>query len=265
MMAFRDPTEAWYDYVSGVVKLMIWHVWDLHHDSGDRSPVADNLDKRVDIMRKTILFDGRHPATGLNPPIHQWDELKAELAKRIAAVGPAQDAETLEDACWELLWPFVEPTLEEAPKKLQDIQEQPYSCWSYQLHDKAPERVSLHFSNAYQPESPFKSRRGDLISSLRQLLLHVRAAYPDVNRVQCGSWLNQFEPFLAVFPSSWAESFEPVYDYWATYGWWGQYMTSAGGYHQRNGNLFRARRVHPYTAGNSECGLDEAMDRLQAA
>lgn len=261
---FRDPTEAWHDYVYGVIKLMIWHVWALHHDSDNRASVQENLDKRVDIMRKTVLFDGRHPAVGLNPPIPEWDELKTELASRITRVGRSEETQDLEDRCWELLWPLIEPTMHRAPKQLEDVKVRPYRCWSYDLKEKWPWRVGLHFANAYQPQSPFRHGRGDLLDSLRRLLEDVRSSHPEVKRVICVSWLNQFEPFQALFPPSWKASFVPIYDSWATYGWWGQYMTHEGGFHQRNGHLFRLHRHHPYTSGDSQCGIDEALDHLQS-
>ena len=241
---------------------MIWHVWDLHNDTADTCSVTDNLDRRVDIMRKTTLFDGRHPATGIDPPIREWDLLKDELANRIVDSGPASDTERLEDACWEILSPvLLQPA--NAESRLAALQERPYSCWVYKTSDASPQLVDLHFDNAYQPESPFKTRRTDLIESLHRLLTDVQVANPAASQITCGSWLNQFAPFQSIFPQSWAESFVPVYDYWGTYGWWGQYMTSSGGYHEHNGDSFRANRQHPYIAGSAGCGLDEAMAHLR--
>lgn len=260
---FRDPTEAWHDYVRGVVKLMVWHVWDLHHDSDDTASVQENLDRRVDIMRKTTLYDGRHPALGLDPPIREWDDLRAELDSKITSVGPSDSSQDLEDGCWELLWPLVESTIQKAPVQLEAVRVRPYSCWNYELSEKRPQRVGLHFANAYQPESPFRDRRADLIDSLRALLECVRNSHPDVDRVVCGSWLNQFAPFQALFPPPWTASFVPVYDYWGTYGWWGQYMRHDGGFHQHNGNLLRLHRHHPYSSGDSECEIQEAIDHLR--
>lgn len=72
---------------------MIWYVWHLSK-FGNPQPIPELLETYVDIMRKTSLFDGRHPApsgndgpVGLDPPIPQWDALKAELSMRIAAHG----------------------------------------------------------------------------------------------------------------------------------------------------------------------------------
>ncbi|NKB68312.1 MAG: hypothetical protein GKR89_14720 [Candidatus Latescibacteria bacterium] len=263
-MTTTDPVQAQRDYACGTVKLMVWHVWDLYHDPADGASIQENLDRRVDIMRKTALFDGRHPAGGLNPPIAEWDRLKEELAVLIQGVGAGEETGALEEDCWALLWPFVEPTLDQTRDKLTVSQERPYRCWSYEWNQQPSRSIGLHFSNAFQSDSPFGQRRDELIDDLRRLLEDAGRKHPQVERVTCGSWLNQFAPFNALFPASWEESFVPVYDYWATYGWWGQYMTHQGRFHRRNGNLFRRHRRHPFVAGVSSCSWKAALAHVQA-
>ena len=53
-MQHIDPVKAWRDCVEGVVRLKIWHVWDLHRDKEDQASIQENLDRRVDIMRKRL-------------------------------------------------------------------------------------------------------------------------------------------------------------------------------------------------------------------
>ena len=119
-----DALAAYRDYMTRVVRLMIWHVWNLSRRDNP-VPTLVALDRNVDIMRKTTLFDGRHPATGLNPPIPEWDALKEKLASLIA-VHDAPDTESLEDACWNLLEPYITPKL----VKVSDFRH-PYGCWGY--------------------------------------------------------------------------------------------------------------------------------------
>lgn len=258
-----DPVKAWQDYVDGAVRLMIWHVWDLHRDPGDRASIQDNLDRRVDIMRKTRLFDGRHPAVGLDPPIHAWDELKDALAALIVQAEAAQTSAALEDAGWDLLWPFIEPALEDYRSRLAKVKARPYKCWEPEVLAGPPKRLNLHFANAYQPLSPFgPACRHDLISTLKRLVTDVLNEHPDIEVVICSSWLNQFEPFQTLFPQSWTQSFTPVYDFWPTYGWWGQYMTHEGRFHRRNGQRFRDLGRHPFTGGDSSCGVQELLVHL---
>jgi hypothetical protein len=257
-----DPVEAWRDYVEGVVRLKFWHVWDLHRDKHDRFSIQQNLDRRVDILRKTTLFDGRHPALGLDPPIHAWNDLKDELAALITLAGSAQVSDDLEDECWDLLRPSIEPALEEYRERLDKVKARPYKCWESEVIHDAPKRINLHFANAYQPRSPFSHCRDDLIDTLKRMLDDALREHQDVEVVVCSSWLNEFRPFQMLFPESWTKSFEPVYDYWPTYGWWGQYMTHEGRFHRDNGRRFREMRRHPLTAGEASCGVQELLDHL---
>ena len=66
---------------------------------------------------------------------------------------------------------------------------------------------------------------------------------PDIEIVQCGSWINSFEPFRSLFPPEWHENCRvsgPAF----TYGWWGQFMTHTGDFHYPNAaTLPRHRRI----------------------
>ena len=86
---------------------------------------------------------------------------------------------------------------------------------------------------------------------------------PGASTIWCDSWLNQFELFNALFPPSWAESFIPTY-YFATFGWWGQYIDHRGAFHRRRAEKLRQSGRHPYSAGASECDLTEAIDHLKS-
>ena len=253
--------EAYHDYTVGVVRLMIRHVWHLAHHARDTVPVHEALDHRVDIMRKTIFYDGRHPALGLDPPVPEWDRMKDDLEARITNHRDADSTDSLEDECWRLLAPYIEPTLEGVSVQIIKNKDRPYRCWSYIVSKKAPDAIDLHFANAYQPDSPFHDCRRDLVATLLQVLCDAKASYPAVTRVQCDSWLNQYTPFLHMFPDSWRTTFVPSY-YTGTYGWWGQYMNHRGAFHARNGAAFRRSKTHPYTCGLAQCVYDKVVNHL---
>jgi len=150
-----DRVSAHKDYISQVIRLMIWHVWEL---ANRPSPVqvSVSLEKNVDIMRETCLFDGRNPADGLDPPVPEWDELKAVLASHLET--HQGDTGPLEETCWAILEPYIFPTL-----KIPDNRGRTYGCWEHDLPDDDPNCIDLHFRNAYRPESPFRDHRHDLI------------------------------------------------------------------------------------------------------
>jgi len=143
-----DRVTAHRDYVTQVIRLMIWHVWDLANRP-DPVPVSVSLDKNVGIMGQTSLFDGRNPANGLDPPIPEWEDLKSLLASQIES--HRGDTGPLEAACWTILAPYIIPTL-----RVPDNRNRPYGCWEYDLPDDDPNCIDLHFRNAYRPESPFR-------------------------------------------------------------------------------------------------------------
>ena len=69
--------EACRNYHEGVIRLMIWNVWHLANRTDPPVDVTVALDRRIDICRKTTVYDGRHPAVGLDPPNEAWSELRA--------------------------------------------------------------------------------------------------------------------------------------------------------------------------------------------
>ena len=109
-----DLIPAHRDYTTRVVGLMIWYAREL---SRRRPPVPVEvaLEQHVDIMRKTSLFDGRHPADGLDPPIPAWDALRRDLASLIEGQD-GSSSEALEDACWDRLAPLSSRT-SRAPRR----------------------------------------------------------------------------------------------------------------------------------------------------
>lgn len=251
-----DPSTAPHDYITQVVRLMIWHVWGLSRREHP-VPIQEALDRNVDIMRKTRLYDGRRVAEGLDPPVPEWDLLKAELASRIAA-HDSSDTEPLEDACWALLDPYID-----RDRKAPDHKARPYKCWEYDIPSDKSHAIDLHFGNAYRPDSPFRMHRHDLIATLRRLVEDAVAARPDLTTIQCDSWLSQYGPFAALFPPAWHASFVPVFNYLDTHGWWGQYVDRRGGFHEKRAQEFRSTGTHPYSAGICECGIGEVLEYLR--
>lgn len=259
-----DPLTAHADYVEGALKLSICYARELTCRRDPLVPMDEALEQRTDILRKTIHFDGRHPAYGLDPRNAAWDDLKAQLADRICAHAAAADTDALEAECWAILQPLTEPKIREHCEQALQADHAPYFCWRFDIRDNAPDTINLHVSNAYQPESPFAAEhRPHLVQTLLQLLHDAQAAHPTASQLRCGSWLNQLPPFLTLFPPSWRASFA-VGDYSSgTFGHWGQYMDHRGAFHQRNGAALRRTGLHPYASGSCHCEIAAAIRHLQ--
>ena len=263
-----DLFAAHVDFTTGSLRLMVHYAHYLicRHNP----PVAANeaLEKRVDILRKTALYDGRHPGMGLDPPIAEWNALKEQLIERIRARAADGDTADLEGECWALLRPHVESTFSARYEDYRGNAHSPYNCWRYDFNPGAaqqPDGIQLHVANAFQPESPFSAaNRPRIVGDLLRLLADATTAHPTAIVFRCSSWLNAFPPFLSLFPPSWAASYSAGEYSVGTYGHWGQYMDHRGAFHQRNAAALRSTGTHPYASGCCQCPIDEAVRHLEA-
>lgn len=162
--------EAYRDFVVNSLKLMVWYVKHLVSREEHRISLSEAFDMRVDILRHTMLYDGRQPASVLDPPNAEWENLKSQLGERIVNIA---DPDELETECWELLEPLVAPILGTRYKRSQDYTDGPFQCWRFYFlpkHHFLPnltDCVDIHFANACQPESPFAPHlRERLVASL---------------------------------------------------------------------------------------------------
>ena len=258
--------EAHSDFVVNSLKLMVWYVKELASREAHRISLSEAFDVRVDILRHTILYDGRHPSAVLDPPNTEWENLKSQLGKEIVRTA---DPGELKTKCWEILEPLVMPGLCRGHRRSQQFAEGPFQCWRYGFlpkHHFIPELtecVDVHFANAYQPESPFsRALRSQLITSLQEMLVEAKSAYPRASTAVCGSWLNQFPPFRDLFPAAWGGSFEAWEFSSGTAGHWGQYMDHRGAFHTENAAALRAVGRHPYECGFCYCKIDDILDYI---
>ena len=259
-----DPLRTHANYLQESLKLMVCYVSELTCRREPPVPIDEALELRTDILRRTVHFDGRHPAYSLEPANAAWDGLRAQLAERIFAHADVADTDALETECWTILQPLVEPIAREHyERSLQDGQG-PYQCWSFDTRANAPGAIPLHVRNAYRPASPFSAaHRPQLVERLLRLLHDAQAAHPAATRLRCGSWLNQLPPFLSLFPPSWSASFVASDYSSGTYGHWGQYMDHRGAFHLHNGAALRRTGRHPYAAGTCQCDIAEVIRHLR--
>jgi len=127
-----------------------------------------------------------------------------------------------------------------------------------------PRLAALHFYNCVCPESPFADGEA-LQDDLRQCLLALRRAAPAVERLQCGSWVNNLPPIQALFPPSYRHSLvQTDPDGKSGLGWWGQFVSSAGGLHQRRAAELRLTGNFHYARLLGRCSLADALQHLGA-
>jgi len=124
-----------------------------------------------------------------------------------------------------------------------------------------PDLLTLHFGNAFAPESPFR-HEGELRAGLREIARRTRAERPDVVRVQCASWLNNVERFTRLFPPEWDRSGTDCPLEGHT-GWWGQFTDRTGGLHAGRTAEFRATWSFRCPNRHCRCVLDALEDHLE--
>ncbi len=249
------------NYDRECVKLKIWYVHRLLQTEQRR--FEELITTRVDIYRRTHLWDGkRHPAQGHPDP--EWNDLVDRLQELFQNHRADETTQALEEAAYALLLPAMEQRLAGERKGNlwegagQVIPPTPYGSFS---RDYAEDRVYIHFTNMVQPKSPFWDMP-TLTRYLLKLLDDLEHDRPDIQIVQCGSWINNFPPFAALFPPEWHENSRvsgPAF----TYGWWGQFMTHTGDFHYGNAKRFRATGEFPYTCISCSADRDSVRGHVE--
>jgi hypothetical protein len=288
-VAALAPTQ---EYAEQMTRLGVWFV-RYRLASGRLRPrrAADALTRWVNIYRLTALWDGVHdPASGYRDP--EWERLTAGLLALLRRF-PLDEAAELEERAVDVLRPWLRPRPEGMPGKV-------FGWWSYEVVGEGiadgpgllgrvtnvrkisgrlrqaigiatPGRhIALHFANASAPRSPFADA-SSLACALHTLIRDCRRHHPSVEFVWCQSWLNSYEPFLALFPPSWRASAvarTPEQTDARSFGraclntrnWWGQFMRSDGSFHTARGRRFRrAGGIFPY----ANCFCHERIDVLE--
>ena len=254
--------EARTHFVRNVTKLSLWLG---RRRSGPGAGFSEWLTRHTPVYRLTALWDGeRHPA---HPP-QGWSDASWDAAVRDLAEMPVCD----EDAGLRRLWPLLQPRIR------RDVADWPHipsgigterrvRLFGFFLYDltefgRATTEMNLHMGNTQAPESPFHdvpARAGELARLLRD----AQSLKPDMEWIQCASWLNTFAPFLRLFPAAWAGSATPPRPPGYSYGWWGQFVWRDGRFHKRNGEHLRRTGQFPFPAVVCRCRIASLRQHLR--
>ena len=226
--------EVYLRQCSDFIRLQAWYVWHLHVRC--RKPHADIFGNAL----VRYLYGDRTD----NPA---WRELELGILEQCRRHGARAHTRELEDRVLARVRTFVDDTY---------IADTVYARYRKNHGDASPfcgftfdvdgERLQLHFTNTFDPDSPFRHPQA-LHHGLARLLERARTRHPKVSKVVCGTWLNSLPPFLSLFPSAWrtsAETAPPA----GHGGWWGQFTDRTGNLHR--GNAEHLRRTgsfrHPF-------------------
>ena len=287
-MSVAAASETRARFARSITRLQLWYVRQLLVRGDIRTGgVPTALTRRVNIYRRTVLWDGVHdPATGHRD--RAWEQLAATLAALVQKAA-ADDGRHLEETGLAILWPLLEPTLARAERVPAAGR---FGCWSYRpvgegigsrpgmrgalrnlpylrerlrrslaLPPAPPRNVELHFENVHAPRSPFEAIPA-LAGSLLALVEDCAASHPSVRYVWANTWLNSHPSFLALFPPSWRRS--GIVPRAGNHGnWWGQFVTRDGDFNDVLGERFRASGGEfPYPALACRAELGELVAHL---
>jgi len=249
------PKDVQVHYVGEIVKLMLWYMYQLMSNLQISFSVV--LTDYVDIYRKTSFFN-LNDASETQRLKPKWSECAAKLNAIFEMhLSNKRPAAELEQQGLRLLWPYLVERVERGLPLVEYRENTTFGCFFYNLNDRV---IDLHFVNKIMPEAPFTKLLGRA-AELYKLLLHCKEDRPQIQKIKCGSWLNDYPPFCKLFPSTWQDSGERRS--YNSLGWWGQFVNHYGDIHAHNAKQFRDTSNFPYQCTYHQCEIDDLRRHLR--
>ncbi|OGV56137.1 MAG: hypothetical protein A2X49_14620 [Lentisphaerae bacterium GWF2_52_8] len=258
-------TEAEYqDYIHKLVRLKLWFVWDWLQKHPDES-ISSVLRNRVDIFRKTEYYDPVH-MNGDSPDfsIPGWLEIEDSLKEIWESRRNDPGSDGFEEEAFLILRQQLDSYTRSSYEK--SLVPPAMKCGSLTYNSPAadaPDVIAVHIANALQPASIFDDPLY-LPHCLRELMEQSSAEF-GVSKLHCGSWLNSHPRWLALFPQEWTDLRGPEdHSVQWHFGFWGQFITAKGTFHERNASKFRSSGEMPFPYRTADCSFDALQKHLAA-
>ncbi len=242
-------------YVSNVIPLMLSHTWQQ-----TKLNLSSSFDELVHCgwIGRLITLDSRVLQPVAQNEIHGWPATRDLLIQCIDECDDETGLDNMTNKCMEVVLPII------AKRFIENYRFPPrkFHCWWYTIHD-GNTHVAIHLVNAYQPASPFDHLH-HFVSTLLQAVEDAIKNYPGIRIVSCGSWLNQLPKFQHLWPESFKHGQKTLNE---TGGFgpgaWGQYMTSNGGFNEKNANELKRTGRHPFALTEAKSPVDEVLHHLK--
>lgn len=250
--------EEHLDYLVSSVRLMLWFArkWALAHPE---EAMADILQKRVDIYRRTDLYCDYLDSTRDMYVSEKWSALKDALIEFYNRTKADPDSSSFEQCGIDLMLPGFKSRVE---RDLEDIKNRldvaKYQCGSLRydlaISEETPGRIGFHIANACYPRSIFDDPLY-LPGCFFALMTECEARF-GATEIRTGTWLNSHPKWLALFPEEWAVNMGPpnTEPGWH-YGFWGQFLTARKTFNHKLGRIFRDTGEFPYPPRSSWCSM----------
>lgn len=190
-----------------------------------------------------------------------WEELAADLKDRYKESGTPLTAADL----WEVVRPVVLQSLPAYESAEQLKLENALAGFTYEyapvyFSDSKHPYLTLHFRNAFVPDSPFL-HMSDLRNALLEIVQVTRQTRADITQVQCASWLNETRNFPVLFPPEWLTGSYRV-PVAGNLGWWGQFIDRTGQFNEELAARFRRTWDFPFHNRHCRCSIMALHDHL---
>lgn len=243
------------EYVTNVVKLMIFHIWD---KSRHTKTSAIEQFEDVQWLSRLVTLDKR--VTENESLLPEWLEIKKELVLLIDNCESSESAiNLLEEKGLNLLFPFFKSRFISG----YTFPEQPFHHFWYTTHNNN-ELLAVHFINANMPNSLFSDMKvvaTYLLKTIEDAITH----FPEIKIVECGTWVNNVSHFLELWPESYKNN-RNNWKYSGGFGpgWWGQYLTARGNFNFKAAQVLRESGKHRNPFSTGFCNIDEELSHLKS-
>lgn len=248
MVAFDIYRQQCCDFI----RLQAWYVWHLHIQRG--------LPGESIFGAQVVRFLYEHPGAAEEPA---WQALQQRLLAACRRHGEDPDTGALEESFLQDVRGFVDDRYlaEVLYARYQENYHQATPYYGF-THDVDGARLTLHFTNTVDPDSPLR-HLPELRAGLQRLLAEARERHPELTFAYCGSWLNSVPRFTDLFPPAWLQSAEdsPPAGHG---GWWGQFTDRTGALHQENAQYLRQTGEFRFPFRRCTCALDDLQRHLAA-
>ncbi|MDK1288215.1 hypothetical protein [Pseudoalteromonas umbrosa] len=232
-----------YDYLLDMVKLKIWFIFHFRNVfSGDS--FANFVNTRTMLLAYTSLnLNNLYSDTKSSDPC-LWDEILSELESYISNSVNFDDFEAFS---LKLIKPYLEPRVDKDMEGLEWMCTDPkyklMNPFKYNLGVEG-NKLEFHFENHHYPKSILGNK--ECMMSALEVMVN-DAKNNNFKYIEGTTWLNNFKPWLRVFPPQWqANGSLDSHDIKGNLGFWGQFISSNLTLNKKVSDRFKRNKLLPY-------------------
>ena len=208
------------NYIFNISKLMLAYC----HKKKDEKNFKSLIKNQTDLYRKTNLYDFKKKNFSKKNK-KKWEQIVLQIK-----IYSKLEKNKFIFKSMKLLKPYLVKRVSKIPKLVEYNTKAKFGCFDYSIIKNT---VDLHmpvfqFIN-HKKKKKFSIKKNKLIlraTDLSNLVNDVKKKYPEIKKIQMGSWLNQYSQFRVLFPKSWRPNGK--FKKKNSIAWWGQFLKSNG-------------------------------------